>query len=105
MLEITAMNYVRHVRLLPRGQFILETLFCPSSSCTPEQITDLFPVVSCVLYMRKDSSDSFLGSIWKIMSGIRNRFVISVLKQVHFFQVSKQPFALDGSPTPSSHLL
>ena len=39
MLEITAMNYVRHVRLLPRGQFILE------------QITGLFPVVSCVLYM------------------------------------------------------
>lgn len=84
MLEITALNYLRHVLLLPRGQFILETQRSPSSLCTLEQTTGLFPVVSCMLYMYKNSLDSFLGSIWKIMSGIRNRFVISVLKQVHF---------------------
>lgn len=51
MLEITAMNYVRHVFLLPRGQFIVEIQLCPSSSCALEQITGLFPVVLCMLYM------------------------------------------------------
>lgn len=51
MLEITAMNYVKHVLLLPGGQFILETQLCPSSSRALEPITGLLPVVSCMLCM------------------------------------------------------
>lgn len=72
---------------------MLETqLFLPHSY--QEQITGLFPVAPYMLCMQKNSLDSFLGSDWKIMSGIRNRFVISVLKQVQF-----------SSELASNHLL
>lgn len=47
MLQITAQNYLRHVLLLPRGQFILKTQPSPSPLCTPEQITGLS---SCLVY-------------------------------------------------------
>lgn len=46
MLEITAMNYLRHVFLLPRGPFMLEAQLSPS--CTLEQIRVLS---SCLVYV------------------------------------------------------
>lgn len=101
-----AVNHFRHVLSAPLRAVRAGNGPHPSLAALPGMKRRPLPsCLSCMLCMQKNSLDSFLGSIWKPMSGIRNRFVFSVPEQVHFssvltsnhllWKVSRQP------PTPA----
>lgn len=98
MFEITAQNYLRHVLLLPRGEFILKTQLSflvvnpgahhrPLSSC-------LVYVVYVKEFLRFFSWQHLENNVWN-----QKQICYFCAETSAFFKLaSKQPFALAGSP-------